>query len=102
MVKNVLVLILFFYILVILQASFLVHFSLWGWVPNLILISVILLNIFNSDVKLGVGAAVVGGFFLDIFSSNFIGFWILISLATALFIEFILKKHVRIPLIKGV
>lgn len=98
MVKNILVLILFFYILALVQTSFLAHFTLWGYAPNLILIAVILLNIFSADVKLGIAAAAVGGFFLDVFSSNFIGFWILTLLVISIFINFILKRYVRLPI----
>ncbi len=99
--KKILLTILSFYILVLMQTSFLVHFRLWGYVPNLILIVVILLSIFNFHVKLGVGAAFAGGFFLDIFSSHFIGFWILILLAVALFIKLVIQRYVRIPLIQS-
>ncbi|TSC75722.1 MAG: hypothetical protein G01um101430_216 [Parcubacteria group bacterium Gr01-1014_30] len=100
MVKNILILILLFYIFALLQTSFLVHFSLWWYVPNLIVIVVVLFNIFNPDVKLGVGAAVIGGLFLDIFSNNFIGFWSLTLLAIAVFLNFVFKKYVRIPSLK--
>lgn len=99
MVRNILIFSLFFYFLTLFQASFLVHFGLWGWVPNLILIFVALLNIFTPDAKLGIGAAFIGGFFLDVFSDNFIGFWILILLAVALFIKFILTRYVRVPFV---
>jgi rod shape-determining protein MreD len=102
MIKNIVFFILLFYFFALLQASFLVHFSLWGFFPNLILITVILLNIFNRDIKLGVGAAVVGGFFLDVFSSNFFGFWILILLTAALFINFVLKRYVRLPQVEKI
>ena len=95
--KKSLFIILFFYFLVLLQTSFLVHFSLWGYVPNLILISVVLLNIFIPNVKLGVGAALIGGFLLDVFSSNFFGFWILILLGISIFIQYILKKYIQFP-----
>lgn len=97
MVRHVVFFVLLFYALVLLQASFLVNFTAWGYVPNLILIAVLLLNIFNSDIKLGVETALIGGFFLDIFSSNFFGFWVLILLAAALFIQLILKRYVQIP-----
>ena len=101
MVRNIFILIPLFYFFILLQVSFLVHFSLWRWVPNLILISVILLNIFSFSIKLGVGAALAGGFLLDVFSSNFIGFWILILLALAFLISFVFKKYVRIPFVQG-
>jgi len=100
--KKILILIPFLYILTLFQTSFLIHFNVfleggfWGWVLNLILIAVILITVLekpekNSSIFLG-GC---GGFFLDIFSENFIGFHILILLGLSLFIKFILRKYVR-------
>lgn len=101
MVKKILILILFFYILVLLQTSFLVHFNIKGIVPNLVLVSVILINFFEKPKEyLGFLSAIIGGFFLDVFSENFIGFYILILVGLAIFIKFILKKYVRTPIIK--
>jgi len=101
-VKDFLLLSIFLYILVLFQTSFLVYFDVSGYVLNFILIVVIFINLFeSSQEKLGISSAFIGGFFLDIFSENFLGFWILILLATAIFIKFIFKKYVRIPIIKG-
>ena len=105
-VKKILILIPFFYILTLFQTSFLTHFNIFlgggflGWALNLILIAVILITVFDPNTKIGVGAAFIGGFFLDIFSENFIGFHILILVILAFFIKFILRKYVRIPIIK--
>jgi len=104
--KKILILVIVFYILVLFQISFLVHFNIFdgsflGWSPNLILIAVILLNIFENPQKnSGYFTAFIGGFFLDIFSChflgiNFIGFWISILLAISFSIKFILRKYVR-------
>ena len=54
--KKILILVIVFYILVLFQISFLVHFNIFdgsflGWSPNLILIAVILLNIFENPQK---------------------------------------------------
>ena len=101
MKKNIIFFILFFYLLILIQTSFLVHFKLFGIVFNIVLIAVIFINLFVPRLKLwGFAAAFIGGFFLDIFSNNFIGCYILICLAIALFIKFILKKHVQIPFIQ--
>jgi len=95
MVKKILIYFLFFYILALFQTSFLIHFNLFLGL-NLILISVILLNLFeNLQQKSGILAAFIGGFFWDIFSENFIGFYILILLGVSIFIKFILKKYLR-------
>ena len=57
-----------------------------------------MINLFEAQKgKLGLFGAFFGGFFLDIFSENFIGFWVLILLAIAVFIKFILRKYVRFP-----
>jgi len=97
MIKKIL-LIIALYFLTLFQASFLVHFSLWGWVINLVLILVILLNIFeNPEGNMGFYGAFFGGFFLDIFSNAIIGFNILILIIIAFAIKMITNKYVRIP-----
>jgi len=95
-------LVLFFYLLTLFQTSFFPHFPL-GHFLNFVLIIVVLINLFEAPKgKLGLFGAFFGGFFLDVFSENFIGFWILILLALAVFIKFILRKHVQIPIFKPV
>jgi len=101
MIKKILISIIIFYFFVLLQTSFLVHFSIWGIIPNFILILVIFWNFFENSKKfLGLHNALIGGFFLDIFSNRIIGFYILILLAVAVFIKLVIKKHVRIPFIE--
>ncbi len=103
MIKKLSIIIIFFYILALLQTSFLVHFSVLGIIPNLILISVIFINFFE-DIKEnnGILSAFIGGFFLDIFSENIFGFQILVLIIISCFIKLILKKYVRIPAFKGI
>lgn len=101
--KKILALILFFYILTLIQTSFLAHFSIFGITPNIIIIALIILIFFEKKPKnLSIPAAFIGGLFLDIFSANFFGFWILILLAISFFIKFILSKYVRISLLQRV
>jgi rod shape-determining protein MreD len=101
MVKKILAFIIFFYVLALFQTSFLVHFKIFGQIPNLILLALIIINIFEKPKDYsGVFAAVIGGFFLDIFSEKSIGLSILILVALSLFIKLILKKYVQIPTIK--
>jgi len=103
--KKFLILTIFLYILTLFQASFLIHFKIFreeffSWALNPVFIAVILINCFAPRQEwLGIALAFIGGFFLDIFSENFIGFHILILVAIAFFIQFILRKHVRIPAI---
>jgi len=110
MVKNILILIIFFYILALLQTSFFIHFSVFlkswaNWALNLIFISVILINLFEAGKSyFGYISSLIGGFFLDIFSNsfieiNFFGFYIIILTLITLFIKLILKRYVR-PVIR--
>ncbi len=103
-IKRAIALIILFYFLALLQTSFLVHFNMgrWlGWTPNLIFILVIFWSLFGkSEDFLGVFNALIGGFFLDVFSNRIIGFNILILLAIVLFIKLVFKKYVRIPTLK--
>ena len=67
-------------------------------VPNLILFSVIIWNIFErEDNKFGFYQALIGGFFLDIFSDRFIGFNILILVILVIIIKLFFRRYVRIP-----
>lgn len=98
MIKKIAIFILFFYLLISFQTSFFPHFS--NFLPNTVLIAIILINLFVPlHSWFGVSAAFVGGFFLDIFSENFFGFWILILLIMSIFIKFVFKKYVY-PVIK--
>ena len=98
MIKRILILLAVFYLLALLQTSFFIHFKLWGVVPNFILISAILINVFEKPQKnTGVLAGFIGGFFLDIFSSNPIGFYALILLAASFLIKIIFRKYVWTP-----
>ncbi len=104
MIKKTIFLLLFFYFLTLIQTSFLVHFYFFRIAPNLVFIAVILINLFiPSNIWWGIIAAFWGGFFLDIFSlsnTGFFGVYTLISVCLALFIKFILKKHVRVPILR--
>ncbi|MFH1401939.1 MAG: rod shape-determining protein MreD [Parcubacteria group bacterium] len=95
--KKIPLIILAFYILVLLQTSFLVHFNIFGIVPNFIILAVILINFFEKpEEKLGIIAGFFGGIFLDIFSQNFLGFYTMILLAVSFFIKYILRSYIRI------
>jgi len=99
MLNKILTYFLLFYFLILFQTSFFVHFK-----PlNLTLILVIFLNLFQDPKsKDGILAAIFGGFFLDIFSENLIGFHVLILIAIAIFLKLIFRKYVRIPTIKKI
>jgi len=104
MIKKIPFFILGIYLLCLFQTSFLIPFNFRGIVPNLVLISIIVLNIFCSDEsQIGIISAFLGGFYLDIFhlsTIRFFGFYALISIICSFFIKFILKKYVQTPVIK--
>ncbi len=96
--KKLIISIIILYFLTLFQTSFLVHFSLFGMIPNFVLVFVVLWNIFEKgDSVIGIYNAVIGGFFLDIFSDRFIGFNILILVLLAFILKLISNRYVRIP-----
>jgi len=99
MIKRVLIIFVVFYLLALLQTSFFVHFKTWGAVPNFILILTILINVFEKPRRnTGMLAGFIGGFFLDIFSSNLIGFYALTFLTLSFLIKIIFRKYVWAPI----
>jgi len=99
MIRRVLMILLVFYLLALLQTSFFIHFKAWGFVPNFILISAILINVFEKPQRdTGMIAGFIGGFLLDIFSSNFFGFYTSILLAATFLIKIIFRKYVWSPI----
>lgn len=99
--KTVLFLIPLFFILTLLQTSFLVHFSLGGFVlPLVFLVSFGIAFLESPTSSVGVAGAVIGGVFLDAVSSHFFGFWIFILVLLSLGITYIMRTHARFPLFK--
>ena len=95
--KKVLILIFGFFLLALLQTSFLVFFSFKGMVLNLILISVVLINIFESQKnKFGILAAFFGGFLLDIYSGTYFGLNVFFLLIISIFIKQFVKKYFQL------
>lgn len=97
MIGQILFLIIFFYILILLETSFLIYFDVFRIIPNLILIALVLL-VFLEKPKdnLSIFGAIIGGFFWDIFSPKPIGFYILILLGLVILLKIISKKYVRL------
>mgnify|MGYP000430373039 FL=1 len=94
--KEGLLIVFAFFILSLLQVSFLPHFPILGWVINIVLLSLILVAALGS-VKIGVEAALTGGFFLDIYSHLPFGFWMILSLTLFFIIRYIVRNYVRLP-----
>lgn len=100
MAKNTSLFALFF-LLALLQTSFFVHFRVFGIMPNFLLLAVLIVNIFESPRDLtGIYLALFAGFLWDIFSSEFIGYHILVLVCVAVLIKFVLFQYVRIPTFK--
>jgi len=98
--KKIFLILITLYFFTILQTSFLIYFSIFGLVLNLVFIFVILLNSFERiEDNTGMLAALLGGFFLDVFSSRFFGFYTLILVFLSLIIKYVIKKHIN-PVIK--
>ena len=100
---KILFAIIFLYFLTLLQTTFLVHFNISGIVINFVLILIILWNIFeDSKDYSGLFVAIIGGFYLDVFSNVIMGFNILILAIIAVSIKLIFRKHVHFPFIEKV
>lgn len=95
MIKNLLILIILFYVLAALEASFLSFFNPLGFTSYLILIAVAFISFFEKPQgSLGLSAAAIGGFWQDIFSASPIGFHVIIYISAALFIKYVVRKYV--------
>lgn len=87
--KKELLLILIIYFLVLFQQSFLPHFSIYGMIPNLILVLVFVLNILGY--KSGLVLSFLAGLILDIYSGMPLGVSALLFLTMAILIKKSLK-----------
>ena len=88
--KKELSLILFIYFLALFQQSFLPHFAVWGITPNLVLISIFLLNVLDSSS--GIILAFFAGLILDIYSGSLLG----ISALSFLILAVLIRKSSRL------
>jgi len=103
--KKVFLVVIIFYFLVLFQNNFLAHFAVNGWTINAVLCLVIFFNIVESMGwrhfrGTSLAASMAAGFFLDVFSSGFIGGYFLLFLALFSFFRLIFKKYVRISIPK--
>ena len=85
--RNIFLAILFYY-LALFQNSFLIHFSVFGALPNLIVILLCLLAFFEPKrLRFGVLLAIIAGLFQDLILGYFIG----VSVASFLIIYYAIK-----------
>tara|TARA_Y100000310_G_scaffold104239_1_gene102554 strand:+ start:1918 stop:2229 length:312 start_codon:yes stop_codon:yes gene_type:complete len=86
------------FLLVLLQVSFLPHIPVFGIVPNLVLLFVILLSLFEySSSNTSLQIALIGGFLLDIFSQRPFGFWTFLLVTVAFLLKYVIHNYVRLP-----
>lgn len=99
MIKVFLLVPLFFF-LALFQTSFLVHFPIFGIVPNVIIIVFVLFHLSKAlRSRIGLASAVIGGLFLDVFSGAPFGFWVVILIAASFTIEIVMNQYVRTPIV---
>jgi len=92
--RKIILIFLLFYLLVLIESSFLGSIGLNLY---LIFIAVFLMNVLeHPQDSYGVFGAFAGGFFLDVFSKKFIGFYTLILLFLSILLKFFLRKYVRV------
>jgi len=98
MLHKILALIVCFYILAAIQASFLPHFSIIGVTPNLVLIGVFLVAFFEkSSSYSGIFGALSAGMSLDLLGNSFIGSSVIVYLAIYFLLKEVLKQLPDMP-----
>lgn len=99
--KKVIISAIIVYLLIIFQTSFLAHFKSLYYLPNLAIVFVILLNLFESQQeKTGLIISAAAGFLLDAFSEKPFGFYTIVLIAASLAIKAIIKKYLYLKLSK--
>jgi hypothetical protein len=100
MFRKIIFFFFFFYFLVLVQTGFSVHLNIPGVIANFVLLAVVLINIFSSSGQNRMLSALLGGFFLDVFSlgnAGFFGFYTLILACFSVILRVISEKYVRFP-----
>jgi rod shape-determining protein MreD len=100
-VKNFLILIFILFLLVLLETGFLIHFKIFNYIPNLVLLFVIGFNLFEEkEGRMGIVLAILGGLALDIFSFGFFGLITAVLVVGAIIIKLVLKDLLRFSILK--
>ena len=105
MIRRTIFLFAFLFLLILVQVSFLAHFNIKGFALNLFLITILLICLFSSKREFAIAAALIGGFYLDIYSigrAGFFGLYTLIVLSLAFFIRLVIRKYVQFPIFKRI
>jgi rod shape-determining protein MreD len=99
--KRFLILISVLFLLILLETGFLIHFGIFKYIPNLVLIFVIGYNLFEEkERRTGIALAILGGLSLDIFSCGFFGLMTAILVASSIVIKVFLKDFLRLSILK--
>jgi len=99
--KKIIISAVIIYLLIIIQTSFLAHFKFLYYLPNLVIVFVILLNLFESQQeKTGLIISAIAGFLLDAFLEKPFCFYTIILVAASLVIKAIIKKYLYLKLSK--
>jgi len=105
MVKRTVFLFIFLFFLILIQTSFLAHFAFKGATINIFLFTLILICLFSREYYFAITSALIGGFYLDIFSlgkTGFFGFYTLVIVSLAFFIRLVIRKYVQFPIFKRI
>jgi hypothetical protein len=85
------------YFLILLQSSFFPHFEIFAYEINIIIILIFSVLLLKEKLKSFVFFNILFlGFFSDIFSLNFFGFWIVLYLTFFLFFSLFIRKNIRL------
>ena len=99
--KKFLILFFVLLLLILLETGFLVHFKVFNYIPNLVLLFVIGFNLFEEkEGRIGIVLAILGGLFLDIFSNGFFGLMTAILILSSIIIKVAFKDILRISILK--
>lgn len=99
--KRFLILIFILFFLILLETGFLVHFKIFNYIPNLVLLFVVGFNLFEKkERKVGIVLAILGGLALDISSSGLFGLMTAILIISSIVIKIFLKDFLRFSFLK--
>lgn len=90
---------LLFYFLVLIQASFLSHFYIFKYFSNFAFLAVLAMIFLDKDKKIFSKKLLIALFFsfiLDIYSSGFFGFYIIITFLLSVIFKKFFNNYVRI------
>lgn len=95
--KEILVLTLLFYSLLVLQTSFLASFAFFRSLPGLAIIFFLLVNLIqDAEDRRGLLLALPTGILLDLSTGQPLGFYPALLILFSVSIKFLIKRYVRV------